>query len=85
MNRLVFAITDFSGCSVNGIMSSYHLSQAYVMKSVWFFVNAVQQLEQFKIKYPSDHIIQQAIESRKSLLVVFCLKLWFDDWLLIWI
>ncbi len=34
-----------------------------MIKSVWFVMDAVNQLEKFKITHPSDHTLHQAIAS----------------------
>ncbi len=63
MDRLACVIRYFSDGSAFDIVSIYHLLKTEVMKSVWFVVDAVNQLEEFKTKYLSYHTIQQAIAS----------------------
>ncbi len=64
MVGLAYAIRYFSCCSAYDIVSMYQLSQIEVMKSVWFVVDTINQLEEFETEYPSDHTTQQAIARR---------------------
>ncbi len=42
-------------------MATFDISHAEVMKSVWFVVEAVNQVEDFCIQYPMDTVTQLKI------------------------
>ena len=58
--RLACAIRYFAGGSIYDIMGKYFISYSEVMQSVWFVVQAVNELQIFDIKYP-----ESAEEQRK--------------------
>ena len=58
--RLACAIRYFAGGSTYDIMGKYFISYSEVMESVWYVVQAVNELERFDIKYP-----ESAEEQRK--------------------
>ncbi len=42
-------------------MANFDISHPEVMKSVWFVVDAINQVDEFRIQYPSDNDRQQRI------------------------
>ena len=59
--RLACAIRYFAGGSPYDIMCKYGISHTDVFRSVWFVVEAVNKVDEFRIEYPSSHEQQQKI------------------------
>ena len=58
--RLACALRYFAGGSPYDIMGKYHIAYSEVLASVWYVVEAVNELQMFDIKYP-----ESAEEQRK--------------------
>ena len=52
--RLACALCYFAGSSPLDIMSKYGISHSEVMESVWYTVESVNKLDEFKIEYPES-------------------------------
>jgi hypothetical protein len=84
--RLAIAIRYFAGASPYDIMVKYGVSHTSVFESIWMIVEAVNELAEMKIEYPSD------VECQKKIAKGFCeaSKVKFDccagaiDGVLIW-
>jgi len=59
--RLAGALRWFAGGSAYDIMTTFGISHSEVFSSLWFVVEAVNNLEDFEIIYPADHIKQRQI------------------------
>ena len=59
--RLACALWYFAGGSSFDIMSKYGIGHSEVMESVWYVVEAVNKLDEFKIEYPESADAQEKI------------------------
>jgi hypothetical protein len=84
--RLAIAIRYFAGASPYDIMVKFGVSHTSIFESIWMIVEAVNELQEMKIEYPSD------VERQKKIAKQFCeaSKVKFDccagaiDGVLIW-
>ncbi len=59
--RLAYVLQYFCGASAYDLMSKFNIFQIKVMKSDLFIVEAMNQLDWFRIQYPANHEKQQLI------------------------
>ena len=87
MTRIACALQYFCGASAYDLMANFDISHPEVMKSVWFVVDAINQVDEFRIQYPSDNDTQQRIADEYACLsgIGFPNCAGCVDGLLIWI
>ncbi|KAL3760369.1 hypothetical protein ACHAWU_000344 [Discostella pseudostelligera] len=85
--RLACALRYFAGGSPYDIMGKYLISYSEVMQSVWYVVEAVNELQVFDIKYPESAEEQRKIarEFQSVSLANFNICASAIDGILIWI
>ena len=85
--RLACALRYFAGGSPYDIMGKYHISYSEVLESVWYVVEAVNELQVFDIKYPESAEEQRKIarEFQKVSTPGFNICAGAIDGILIWI
>ena len=59
--RLACALRFFAGGSPYDIMGKYDISHSQMMESVWYVVEAVNNIDEFKIEYPESAEEQEKI------------------------
>ncbi len=66
MTRIACASQNFFGASAYDLMANFDISHLEVMKSVWFVVETVNQVDEFRIQYPMDTDMQQKVADNFS-------------------